>query len=186
MNGVTPSQTIGPFFALLLPLGSNQLVARDHPGAVTIDGTVFDGAGSPVVDALIEIWQANADGHYNHPGDTNYENGSGSFGGFGRCVTDEHGSFSFVTIKPGRVANNDERMQAPHIVVTVFARGLLRRVVTRVYFPDEALANASDPVLTSILDADVRATLIAEPTSAHRLRFDIHLRGEKETAFFAI
>ena len=122
MNGVTPSQTIGPFFALLLPLGSNQLVARDHPGAVTIEGTVFDGAGSPVVDALIEIWQANADGHYNHPGDPAYERQStASFGGFGRCSTGESGSFSFVTIRPGRVVGYDERMQAPHIVVTVFA-----------------------------------------------------------------
>ena len=186
MNGVTPSQTIGPFFSLLLPLGSNQLVGSDHPGAVTVEGTVFDGAGSPVGDALIETWQANADGHYNHPGDTNYENGTGSFGGFGRCVTDEHGSFSFVTIKPGRVAGNDARMQAPHIVVTVFARGLLRRLVTRIYFPDESTANAGDPLLTSILEEGIRATLIAEPMGAHRLRFDIHLRGEKETAFFAI
>jgi protocatechuate 3,4-dioxygenase alpha subunit len=140
-----------------------------------------------VADALIELWQANTAGHYDHPEDPGYLPATtGGFGGFGRCYTGTNGEFSFVTVKPGRVPGYDERLQAPHVVVTVFARGLLRRLVTRVYFPEEISANASDPVLTSIEDDKVRRTLIAQPAGPRRLRFDIHLRGQKETAFFAI
>ena len=187
MHGLTPSQTIGPFFSIMRKLGSDRLVAAGEPEALTIEGTVFDGDGAVVPDALIEVWQANAAGHYNHPADPGFDAVTGGgFSGFGRCYTDSMGSFSFLTVKPGRVAGFDEREQAPHIVVTVFARGLLRRLVTRMYFPDEAHANANDPVLTSIADEKVRRTLLAEPSGPRHLRFDIHLRGEKETAFFAV
>ncbi len=133
----TPSQTIGPFFSILLPLGSNQLVEAGSEGAVTIQGFVLDGDGAPVGDALVEIWQAGPDGFYNHPADYRRHEGAG-FIGYGRCLTAADGGFSFTTIQPGSVPGFDERMQAPHISVGIFARGLLKRLATRIYFPGEA------------------------------------------------
>lgn len=174
----TPSQTIGPFFALLQPLGTNELVPPGDPGAIRIVGRVFDGAGTVVPDAMLEIWQADDAGE--HPDST-----SSGFRGFGRCMTDAEGRFSFVTLKPGRVPGSDERLQAPHISLGIFARGLLKRLNTRVYFPDEPSANASDPILSAIPDPGVRQTLIAAATGPHAYTFDIHLQGESETAFFA-
>jgi len=187
-RGVTPSQTIGPFFAIMLPLGSNELVSPGTAGTIVVEGRVLDGAGEPVSDALIELWQAGPDGVYAHPADprsAEREMARG-FGGFGRCATDADGRFSFVTVKPGPVPGFDERPQAPHLNLGVFGRGLLRRLATRVYFPDEAAANARDPLLCSIEDEGMRATLVARPAGPGRLCFDIRLRGEGETAFLAV
>ena len=174
-SGPTPSQTIGPFFHdALLDEDRSELVASEHPGAIRIEGTVYDGAGDPVPDAMVEIWQADPAGRYDE-----------GFSGFGRSDTVDGGSFSFVTVKPGPVPGPDGGTQAPHITVSVFARGLLKRLVTRIYFPDEGDANASDPVLTSIEDPDYRGTLIARDDGG-ALRFDIRLQGENQTAFFEL
>ena len=183
----TPSQTIGPFLHIELPFEAEEvLVDPNHPGAIRLLGTVTDGEGDPVDDALIEIWQANAEGRYAHPEDTRedvpLEDG---FTGFGRCATDHEGRFEFLTVKPGRVPGPNGQPQAPHIDVSVFARGLLNRLVTRIYFPDEAEANAEDPILSLIEDEGQRATLIAREDGG-ALRFDIRLQGEGETAFFVV
>jgi protocatechuate 3,4-dioxygenase alpha subunit len=178
---VTPSQTLGPFYAVaLLDVLGAQLVEPDAPGAIEIHGRVLDGAGQPVPDGVVEIWQADPDGVYPQPG----EPARGEFTGFGRSGTDAEGRFSFVTLKPGRVPGADGQMQAPHLAVGVFARGLLKRLATRMYFPDEQEANASDPVL-SVLDESQRATLIAKDEGG-TLRFDVRLQGEGETTFFAV
>jgi len=175
MLGSTPSQTVGPFFAFGLPFeGGERLVESD---GIWITGTVYDGAGERVPDALIEIWQANRHGRYRHPEDTREELPlEDGFDGFGRCATDENGEFRFYTVKPGAAAPH-----APHINVIVLARGLLQHLFTRIYFPDEEAANAADPLLSSIEDPAVRDTLIA-----HDLRFDIHLQGERQTAFLDV
>lgn len=183
----TPSQTVGPFLHIALPYdGAMELVPPDDPNAIRLRGRVLDGEGEPLNDALLEIWQANRAGRYAHPEDTreqiSLEEG---FDGFGRCATDAHGRYEFVTVKPGRVPGADGRPQAPHIEVSVFARGLLKRLVTRIYFPDEAEANAADPVLSSIADQADRDTLIARPEDGG-LRFDIRLQGEGQTAFFVV
>jgi protocatechuate 3,4-dioxygenase alpha subunit len=187
MPALTPSQTIGPFLHIELPYeGEERLVAANHPGAIRLIGTLTDGQGDPVDDALIEIWQANRAGRYAHPEDTRedipLEDG---FTGFGRCATDDEGRFEFLTVKPGAVPGPDGRLQAPHIDVSVFARGLLNRLVTRIYFPDETEANAEDPVLSLIEDEAGRRTLIAEQHDGS-FRFDIRLQGEGETTFFVV
>jgi protocatechuate 3,4-dioxygenase alpha subunit len=182
----TPHQTIGPFFAVLPPLGGHELVPRGAPGAILVEGQVFDGAGDPVTDAVIEIWQANPAGHYVHLEDAGYNaDETPGFTGFGRCYTDADGGFSFVTLKPGPVSGWDERRQAPHLNLSIFARGLLRGLTTRVYFPDEPHANERDPVLASV-DQAYRGLLVAEEAGAGRLWFEIRLQGEKETPFFAL
>jgi protocatechuate 3,4-dioxygenase alpha subunit len=185
--GLTPSQTIGPFLTIEVPYDDEeQLVAPNHPGAIRLLGTVTDGQGDAVDDALIEIWQANAAGRYAHPEDTRedvpLEEG---FTGFGRCATDHEGRFEFLTVKPGPVPGPDGGTQAPHIDVSLFARGLLNRLVTRIYFPDEEEANAADPVLSLIEDETERRTLIAEQDDG-AVRFDIHLQGDGETVFFVV
>jgi protocatechuate 3,4-dioxygenase, alpha subunit len=182
----TPSQTVGPFFRIGLPHeGRTELVPADHPDALRLVGAVRDGEGAPVVDALIEVWQANQAGRYHHPEDAREEIPLESgFSGFGRCGTDDSGGFAFVTVKPGPVPHPDGVMQAPHIGVSVFARGLLKRVVTRIYFPDEPAANAADPVLSSV-EPERRAALVAREHDGG-LRFDIHLQGERETPFLDI
>lgn len=178
----TASQTVGPFFHIgLAALADAELVDAGDPDAVRISGAVLDGAGEPVPDALVEIWQANRAGRYAHPEDGRTELPlEDGFSGFGRCPTDGDGRYAFVTVKPGAVDG-----QAPHIAVSVFARGLLKRVVTRIYFPEEEQANAADPVLSTIEDPAVRATLIAVPADGG-LRFDIRLQGERQTAFFDV
>ena len=175
MLGSTPSQTVGPFFAFGLPFEGGERLVDD--GGFWIAGAVYDGAGEPVVDALVEIWQANRHGRYRHPEDTRSELPlEDGFIGFGRCPTDARGEFRFYTVKPGATAPH-----APHINVIVHARGLLRHLYTRIYFPDEEEANAADPLLSSIEDPAMRETLIARD-----LRFDIHLQGERQTAFLDV
>jgi protocatechuate 3,4-dioxygenase alpha subunit len=182
----TPSQTVGPFFAIGLPDAGTELVAPDDPDVVRIVGTIYDGEGEVVPDAMVEVWQANRSGRYAHPEDTRDELAlEEGFLGFGRCGTDAGGGFEFVTVKPGVVPGRNGAMQAPHIEVSVFARGILKRMATRIYFPDEPDANEADPVLTSIEDPDERATLVAREGDG-ALRFDIHLQGDRQTAFFAV
>ena len=146
---------------------------------------LLDGAGDPVPDGMVEIWQANAAGRYAHPADDRDEIPlEVGFTGFGRAGTDDAGRFEFVTVKPGRVPWVDGRLQAPHLLVGVFARGLLKRVATRMYFADEETANAEDPVLLGLEPAE-RATLVARAEDG-ALRFDIVLQGTGQTTFFAV
>jgi len=185
----TPSQTIGPFFHFaLLNEDRSKLITPDHPSAIRIEGTVYDGLYEIVPDAMLEIWQADADGRYVNPSDDH--EGSppeDDFSGFGRCGTNDEGRYGFLTIKPGPVPDPDGRPSAPHIWVSVFARGLLKRVTTRIYFPDEEEANAVDPVFASIEDPDLRSTLVARPADEDGpLFFDIRLQGDQQTAFFDV
>ena len=191
----TPSQTVGPFFAYgLTPeqygypfrsLAGPILVDSDTPGErIRITGRVLDGEGNPVPDAMIEIWQANAEGRYAHPADQRGSNVR--FKGFGRCGTgtDPENRFAFETIKPGPIGDG----QAPHVNVIVFMRGMLSHVYTRIYFADEGEANAHDRVLASIDEAR-RDTLIAarEMTPGGAVyRFDLHIQGPDETVFFDV
>jgi protocatechuate 3,4-dioxygenase alpha subunit len=189
-RAVTPSQTIGPFFHQALLREQSSDLAGDEPRAevITIEGRVLDGDGAPVSDAMIETWQADATGHYNHPEDRGGGAGGDSgFRGFARVATGPDGAFRLRTIKPGPVPGEGEAPQAPHLNVSVFARGLLKRLVTRVYFPDEPL-NQRDAVLNAVPAR--RSTLIAHPAAdrvgERGLRFDIVLQGERETVFFDI
>jgi protocatechuate 3,4-dioxygenase, alpha subunit len=184
---LTPSQTVGPFFHdALVDEDRSKLVATGHPSAVRIEGTVYDGAGEPVPDAMVEIWQANEAGRHEDPTDDREDPAlDEDFSGFGRSDTVKGGKFSFMTVKPGPVPGRDGSLQAPHAMVSVFARGLLKRLVTRVYFPDEKDANSSDPILSSIEDPKLRESLIAREDTGV-LRFDIHLQGENQTAFFVL
>ena len=179
----TPSQTVGPYFSLgLIGRASNGLVADGFE----VTGRVLDGAGEPVPDALVETWQADPDGRFAHPDDPRGPSpAGGGFRGFGRSATDAQGRWEVRTLKPGPLPAPDGGTEAPHLDVSVFARGLLHQVVTRIYFPDQAEANAADPVLASIEDERARATLVAVAGDG-RLRFDIHLQGPDETVFFDI
>jgi protocatechuate 3,4-dioxygenase, alpha subunit len=164
LTELTPSQTVGPYLSI-------GLVGRIGPelvpdGPVRVHGLVLDGAGEPVPDALVEVWQADGDGSYRA-------------GLFGRSDTREGGRYELVTVKPG--ARDD---QAPHLEISVFARGLLKRVVTRMYFPGD-LENAADPALARVQE-ERRSTLVAVPEEDGSLRFDIRLQGEGETVFFEL
>lgn len=183
----TPSQTVGPFLHIALPfVGSGELVSPDDPDAIRIRGRVYDGEGVPVNDAMVEIWQANRGGRYAHPEDRREEIPlEDGFDGFGRSATDDEGGYEFVTVKPGRVPGHDGVLQAPHLEVSVLARGLLKRLATRIYFPDEEEANAADAALASIEDPGERKTLIARREDGG-LRFDIHLQGDDQTTFFVV
>ena len=185
MSDITPSATVGPFFAYMLtPKGRYPVpdaFSADLVGAaaiegerITISGRVTDGEGAPVPDAMVEIWQADAHGSFAH---ARGRGGNTGFLGFGRADTDADGVFAFKTIKPGAGAG-----AAPHIDVAVFARGLLNHLVTRIYFADEP-ANAHDPGLAHVPEAR-RATLLAQSMSRGAYRFDIRLQGENETVFF--
>ena len=179
----TPSQTIGPFFKpALIRSGQETLVTtRTRGERITIEGRVLDGDAAAVSDAMIELWQANADGRYDHPDDSQEKLLDSEFHGFGRAATDERGRFRFYTIKPGPVPGPGNLLQAPHINVSIFARGLLKRLITRIYFPGEPL-NATDAVLKTVAP-ERRATLVARIEN-DVLRFDIVLHGENETVFF--
>lgn len=182
----TTSQTVGPFFSIgLSSLKQDNLVGEGVSGErVTIAGRVLDGDGKPVPDALIETWQANAHGKYDHPEDTQSKKLEAGFKGFGRILTDGNGTFRFTTVKPGQVPGPDNNMQAPHIAVSVFARGLERRLVTRIYFPDEP-SNSSDFAL-NLVESTRRETLIAKKSTGESgvLEWNVILQGPGETVFF--
>jgi protocatechuate 3,4-dioxygenase alpha subunit len=169
MPDPTPPQTVGPFFSIGLPWPDGPAVVEPgSEGAVALRGTVRDGEGAPVPDALIETWQTDP------PPPAR---------GFGRCPTDAQGRWEIVTRKPR--AGGTGSGEAPHVAVAVFARGLLHRVATRIYFGDEPEANAADPLLASLGEAE-RATLVAAPDGRGAYTFDIHLQGDHETVFFAL
>jgi protocatechuate 3,4-dioxygenase alpha subunit len=176
----TPSQTVGPFLSMgMQPMERNDVVPVGSPGAFELAGSVLDGAGAPVPDAVVELWQAAPDGTFSS---TAGRDGDETW--FGRSLTDAEGRFGFVTVKPGRIGLDDGRLQAPHLELLVFARGLLRPVRTRAYFPDEPAANASDPVLNGVPE-ERRHTLVATAAGNGTLRFDVRLQGADETVFFA-
>lgn len=193
MSGITPSSTVGPYFLYGLVPSSyggidvifNNLVTPDVAGErIRIEGRVTDGDSSPIPDAMVEIWQADADGKLNHAAGVK-ASANAAFKGFGRAPTNRDGDYFFETIRPGPVGGPDGKPQAPHIVVNVFARGLLRHLTTRIYFADEK-ANAGDAVL-ALIPAPRRDTLIAtrkdrDGTAVYR--FDIRLQGDGETVFF--
>jgi protocatechuate 3,4-dioxygenase, alpha subunit len=166
---VTPAQTIGPFFhGALCRAGDERLVDPASAAALELAGRVSDGAGAPVADALVELWCTD-----------------GRASAFGRAPTDAAGEFRFTVRKPGAIPGPGESVQAPHLCVSLFARGLLHRLVTRIYFPDEAAANARDPLLQSIA-AVRRSLLVARAAGPRALRFDIALQGEAETPFLDV
>jgi protocatechuate 3,4-dioxygenase, alpha subunit len=184
MFPTTPSQTVGPYFAIGLPWPDGPYaVPQGTPGAIRVTGTVFDGAGDPVPDSLIESWQADPDGRFadlHGYGEPTQHEGFRGFARFG--VETGDGVFELLTLKPGRVPAPGGAWQAPHIAVSVFARGMLQRGVTRMYFPDEKPANAQDPVLLRV-PAHRRETLIARRIDGG-YRFDIRLQACRETVFF--
>jgi len=195
VTGLTPSQTVGPFFAYgLTPNGeyqwndvfTNNLITPDVTGEqIRIEGQVFDGDGAPVPDSMLEIWQADSQGRFADPQDKRALPNA-AFKGFGRCGANPKGEFAFDTIKPGQVPGPDGKLQAPHILMAVFARGMLLQLYTRIYFDDEAERNAADPVL-ALVPADRRDTLIAKRSGNGKVyRFDIRLQGEGETVFFQV
>jgi protocatechuate 3,4-dioxygenase alpha subunit len=186
MQQQTPSQTVGPFFdfGLFARPDLNVLITDDTRGQhMYIRGQVVDGAGQPVPDAMVEIWQADAHGYYNHPADPNQAQADVHFKGFGRADTVTNGEFRFKTVKPGAVAYDEVRRQAPHINVRIFARGMLIHAYTRLYFSDEQAANETDPIL-NLVEPDRRATLIAQREPSGDYYFRIVLQGENETVFF--
>ena len=203
-RGITPSQTVGPFFAYgLAPKGrahwdpngtyswketvGDNLVTPDSSGEkIRIEGKIVDGDNVAINDAMIEIWQADAQGRYAHVRDDRARPNT-KFIGFGRSATDKNGVFSFDTIRPGSVPGPNGKQQAPHIVFCIFSRGMLRQIYTRAYFSDEA-ANKTDPIL-SMVPAERRETLVARKESSGGqtvYRFDIRVQGDNETVFFDI
>jgi len=205
MSEITPSQTVGPFFAYgLTPKGrakwdpngtyswketvGDNLITPDAAGQkIRIQGRVTDGDGAPINDCMLEIWQADSQGRYASPQDTRGRPNT-QFKGFGRSATDRDGVYNFDTVKPGSVPGPGGKPQAPHIVVCIYSRGMLRQIYTRLYFADEA-ANAADPILALVPEAR-RGTLIAHKTGDEKgvplYRFDIRVQGESETVFFEI
>lgn len=188
----TPSQTVGPYFTMRLSSeGDNVLTAPETVGTrIRVEGRVLDGDRNHIEDALIELWQADSGGRYHHPGDDRDDvPADPAFTGFGRCASDFHsGSYSFLTVKPGPVPHPAGGMQAPHLSLTIQARGMLNPTFTRVYFPDEQSANAADPVLQSVPE-NRRATLVAElieSTGVPVYRFDVRYQGDDETVFFDV
>ena len=194
MSGPTPSQTVGPYFTMRIGgEGDNVLTTPETAGErIRVEGFVYDGARKHIEDALIELWQANAAGRYQHPADDRDDVPlDPAFTGFGRCPSDfKTGAYSFLTIKPGPVPHPNGGLQAPHLSLIIQARGMLDPTYTRVYFSDEADANATDPVLATV-PADRRGTLIGEKVedgdgSVATYRFDIRYQGDDETVFFDV
>jgi len=184
----TTSQTVGPFFKIGLEwLNRDNLIGEGVSGdRVTIQGRIFDGDGVPVPDAIVEIWQANAHGKYDHPEDTQHKPLEPGFKGYGRIPVSAEGLFRFATIKPGPVPGPNGKEQAPHLVVSIFMRGLLKRLVTRMYFPDDE-RNANDPIL-DLVEAARRPTVIAKKTAGgpDTLEWNVVLQGSEETVFFDV
>ncbi len=190
----TPSQTVGPYFTMRLSgEGENVLTTPETRGErVRIEGRVLDGDRNHIEDALLELWQADSSGCYRHPADDRSDvSPDPAFFGFGRCSSDFNtGAYSFLTIKPGPVPHPDGGLQAPHISLTIQARGMLNPTFTRIYFADEPAANAADPVLQSVPQARLQ-TLIAQRVDGPDLsvptyRFDIRYQGDDETVFFDV
>jgi protocatechuate 3,4-dioxygenase, alpha subunit len=186
MTPATTSQTVGPYYAI----GMNMLITTEiAPAGVpgerfTLEGRVLDANRQPIPDALIEIWQANAAGKYDHEEDTQNKPLDSRFRGFGRVGTDKDGAFRLMSVKPGPVPGPKGTTQAPHLGVTVLMRGLLLRLTTRMYFPDEAL-NATDPILSLVPEAR-RGTIIAKKTAPGVIHWDVLLQGDDETVFFDV
>jgi len=184
----TPSQTVGPFFHFELTTGEHCIKCIAGPQIqgerVWLTCRVLDGEGAPLNDAMLEIWQADANGKYNHPDDLQPKTVQPSWVGFGRLATGEDGSCEFETIKPGRVGHNV--LQAPHLNVAVFARGMLKQLYTRIYFAGDP-ANPEDPIF-ALVPGERRGTLMAQPDPARNghWHFDVHLQGEQETVFFDV
>lgn len=180
MSAATASQTAGPYWHLIDFPAWADLLRADGPNAgftagerILLTGRITDGDGAPCSDAMVEIWQADPEGRY-----------EGEFHGFGRCATDAEGRFRFVTVRPGPVRGRGNATQAPHVTITIFARGLLTHLTTRLYFAGEAL-NATDPVLLAVPEGR-RGTLVAQPLGAGEWRLDIRLQGEGETVFLEV
>ena len=194
--GLTPSQTVGPYLHIGLDWPDGRYVVPEGtPGSFWVTGTVTDGNGDPIPDALVETWQADPAGRFDHPDDPRgaARPSVPGFRGFGRCATDSAGQYRILTVKPGPLPGPDGEREAPHLDVSVLARGLLDRVVTRIYFPDEEAANATDAVLASV-PPERRGTLVAQ-RDGEKLGFDIRLQGastpgsgddDTETVFFAL
>ena len=183
--GVTPSATVGPYLAIGLTWPDGVWAAAEGTeGGFWIRGQVFDGAGAVVPDAMIETWQADPDGGFPSPEDPRGAASYPGFRGYARSATIS-GEYSVFTLKPGRVPDGEGGLQAPHIDVSLFARGILDRVVARIYFADEEEANAEDVVLRSLPDEEARRTLIAT-SSDDGYRLDFYLQGDRETVFFAV
>jgi protocatechuate 3,4-dioxygenase alpha subunit len=181
LPSLTPAQTVGPFLSLGLTWPDGPCVVDPAtPGAIRIGGRLLDGRGDPVGDGLVETWQADPAGRFPQPGDADT-----AFRGFGRCLTNPQGAWEIVTLKPAALPASGGGAEAPHLDVSVFARGLLHRLVTRIYFADETEANAADPVLSALPDDAARATLIARGVDGG-YRIDIQLQGPHETVFFAL
>jgi protocatechuate 3,4-dioxygenase alpha subunit len=185
-EGATPSQTAGPFVSIGTAwVAGGDLAHKGDPGSILLSGTVLDGAGAPVTDAMLEFWQADRDGRFPDTPDA-------PWAGFARVLTDEKGRYRLATCRPGPVSATSGPAEAPHIDISIFARGLLQRLVTRAYFEDEP-SNEEDPVLRS-LAPDLRARLLArrssrlaqvETSTLPVYHFDIYLQGDQETVFFA-
>jgi protocatechuate 3,4-dioxygenase alpha subunit len=184
----TPSQTIGPFFHLGLTVTRSvpRIAGSGARGErILLACRLLDGDDNPVNDGMIEIWQADAGGKYNHPDDTQEQVADPAWFGFGRVGTGEDGICNFETVIPGRVPGPGNALQAPHLAVAIFARGMLKQLYTRIYFAGDA-ANSEDPVLALVPPAR-RGTLLAQPgRTSGRWQFDIHLQGEQETVFFDV
>ena len=180
----TPSSTVGPFWSIGLTWDDGPFaVTPDTPGAVWLRGHVLDGNGQPLSVGLVETWQADPDGRFDHPDDPRGRMPRPGFRAFGRSsMADNEGEYAICTLKPGRIPDGEGGLQAPHVDVSVFSQGLLDRLVTRIYFADEPQANAEDVVLRGLSEQQ-RATLIAQP-SQDGYRLDIRLQGDGETVFF--
>jgi protocatechuate 3,4-dioxygenase, alpha subunit len=186
MAELTPFQTVGPFFAICLSEPGCARIATEGVAGrhITIGGTVRDGAGAVVPDLLVEIWQANAAGRYAHPDDHQAKALDPNFSGFGRAPTDDEGRFAISTVMPGRVPGPDGTLQAPHLLLGILARGILTRLVTRIYFEDEP-STREDPIL-SLVPEERRSTLIAKRVGDDRYQLDLVLQGDGETVFFDV
>ena len=186
MRALTPFSTVGPFFKLLVrdrPEGNDCLVTdATHGERIVVAGAVLDGHGSPVEDGLVEIWQADANGRFHHPEAPEHERADPAFAGFGRTATASGGRFEFRTVKPGAVRQWPGGVQAPHILVSVMARGVMSRCWTRMYFADEPM-NDADPVL-ALVPAERRHTLLADRQADGSWAFNVVLQGPDETVFF--
>lgn len=178
---LTPSSTVGPYFGLALtPHELSFLIPEATPGSISLVGTVTDGEGKPVLEAMVEVWQADENGSY----DTAPVGAGDRFTGFGRCHADDDGRYRLVTIRPGRVPAPEGGMQAPHISMAIFGGGLLKPLRTRVYFGDETQANAEDPVLATVEEG--RRHLLIAAVEDDVVSFDVRLQGENETPFFEV